>query len=258
MWRDVMLFREIAIMSRWLKEEPLSVCGRQSSIRHKLKSFMFLQWKRSSELQLLYEVDSLYQDECCVNTDASYLSRNAALCHLYELLLAFKIYFVFGRFLCHSFHDTAKSHAIEGIWFIHHSTGWFPKRKAILGGRDFRIYRRTWTFLPWHYNSVGLSIGNTAVTVCSLPLWRWKLCILPTENIYGLCILYVSKINRLDFVVKGHCVFCEIGPGILNINDRNFGFESVTLLLRCCFFLIWLCAKEICGGVPITLSVCPC
>jgi hypothetical protein len=96
------------------------------------------------------------------------------------------------------------------------------------------------------------------VTACSLPLWHWKWCILPTENIYGLCITYMSKINRMDFVVKKQCVFCEIGPGILNITERNFGFESVTPLLRFCFFLIWLCVKEICGGVPITLCECPC
>ena len=176
------------------------------------------------------------------------------LCHLYKALSAFKIYFAFGRFLFHDFHDTAIAYAIEGIWFIHHCTGWFPKRKAILADQDYRIYRRTRTSLPWHYNSVGLTTGSTAAAICSLPLWHWKLCILPAENIYGLCITYVSKIKRLDLVVKRHCVFCEIGPGILNITERNFGFESVTLLLRVCFFLIWLCAKEICGGVAITLS----
>ena len=48
--------------------------------------------------------------------------------------------------------------------------------------------------------------------------------------------------------MKKHCVFCEIGPGILNIPERNFGFESVSLSLWFCFFLIWLCAKELCGG----------
>jgi len=108
-WRDVMLFRELAVMSRWVKEEPLSLCRRQGSVRHKLKSFMFIQWTRSSELQLLCKVDILYQEESCVNTDASYLSRHATLCHFYKPLPAFKMCFAFGRFLLHTFHDTALS-----------------------------------------------------------------------------------------------------------------------------------------------------
>jgi len=72
-----------------------------------------------------------------------------------------------------------------------------------------------------------------------------------------MAIIYVSRINKMDFVVKRRCVFCEIGPGILNITGRNFGFESVTLLLRFCFFLMWLCTKELYGGVyyVICLSV---
>jgi hypothetical protein len=185
---------------------------------------MFPQWKRSSELQLLDRIDSLNQDESCVNTDASYLSRCTTLCHLYKPPPAFKIYFAFGRFLFHNFHGTAISHAIEGIWLIHHCTGWFPKKKAIIEDQDYRTYRRTWTFFPWHYSSVGLTIESTAVTVCSVSLWHWKWCVLPAENIYGLCITYVSKINRPDFVVKKNCVFCEIWPEILNINERNFGF----------------------------------
>jgi hypothetical protein len=90
-------------MSRWVKEQPLSLCCRQGTTRHKLKSFMFIQWTLSSEPQLLCKVDSLYQDESCVNTDASYLSRHVTLCHSYKPLAAFKISFAFGRFLFHTF-----------------------------------------------------------------------------------------------------------------------------------------------------------
>jgi hypothetical protein len=56
--------------------------------------------------------------------------------------------------------------------------------------------------------------------------------------------------------VEWHCVYCGIGSGILKITEMSFGYEIVTLLLRIYFFLIWLCAKEICGGVPATSYLC--
>lgn len=121
--------RRYTVMSRWVKEEPLSLCRRQGSVRHKLKSFMFIQWTRSSELQLFCKVDSLY----CTRKKAVSIQM-LPTCHGARLCVAFinlcpllKCALQLGDSSFISFHDTTLSHAIEGIWFIHHCKGWFRK-----------------------------------------------------------------------------------------------------------------------------------
>ena len=56
-----------------------------------------------------------------------------------------------------------------------------------------------------------------------------------------------------------HRVFCEIRPGLLNITEKNFGFESATLLLWFCFFLIWSGQRKFAEACPLHyVSVSPC